>query len=164
MKNIHYYKYIHKQMYYNYYKSYYKLMSYNYYTMYLNLLIFQRVCCMTRGRIFYRISLCNIVIRSTCTMAKTTLVTKFTYALFEESTSDNIAKTISWSCHCLIDICIISSYLCMAIPTIVSFTASTILEISEIENAIIAVWKKKFVDDKFVCSVVFKIVKRFATI
>lgn len=127
-------------------------MSYNYYIMYLNLLIFQRVCCMlTRGRIFYRISMRNIVIRSTCTMAKTTLVTKFTYALFEESTSDNISKTISWSCHCLIDICIISSHLCMAISTVVSFAASTVLEISEIENAIVAAWKKNLWVMKFVC-------------
>lgn len=130
-------------MYHNYYKSYYKIRSYNYYyTMYLNLLMFQRVCCvLTRGRIFYRISLRDIIIRSTCTMAKTTLITKFTYALFEESTSDNIARTISRSCHCLIDICIVSSHLRMAIPTVVSLTASTILEISEIENAIIVVWK-----------------------
>lgn len=137
MKSRHYYKYIHKQMYHNYCK----IGSYNYYhTMYSNSLIFQRVCCvLTRGRIFYRITLRDIIIRSTCTMAETTLITKFTYALFEESTSDDVARTISRSCHCLIDICIVSIHLRVAIPTVVSLAASTILEISEIENTVIVV-------------------------
>lgn len=117
-------------------------MSYNYYIIYLNLLIFQRVCCMlTRGRIFYRISLRNIVVCGACTMAKTTLITKFTHALFEKSTSDIIARNVSRSCHCLIDICIVSIHLRMAIPTVVSLAASTVLKISETENAIIVMWK-----------------------
>lgn len=67
-------------------------------------------------------------------MAKTALITKFTYTLLEEATSDNVARAVSRSCHCLIDICIISSRLYMPIPTVVSLAASTILEVSEIEN------------------------------
>lgn len=69
-------------------------------------------------------------------MAKTALITKFTHALFEEATSDNIARIIS--CHCLIDICIVSTRLYMPIPTVVPLTASTILEVSKMKNAIIA--------------------------